>query len=69
MLQLELVWWNYQIFCDCIFNIVTGNVELEKKYKQKSLSREKSIIEALWSKMKIPMKRKRHLASPAVYVY
>ena len=54
-------------FCDCIFNVVKGNVQLEKKVQAKIavLSREKSIIEALRSKRKISMKRKRL----EVYVY
>ena len=30
MLQLELLWLNNQFFCDCIFNVVKGNVILEK---------------------------------------
>ena len=52
-----------KFFCDCIFNVVKGIIKLEKKVRAKIavLSTEKSIIEALCSKRKISMKRKRQL--------
>ena len=56
-----------QLFCDCIFNVIKGNVKLEKKVQAKisTLSREKSIIATLCSKKNISLKRKRQLlASP-----
>ena len=52
-----------QLFCDCIFNVIKGNVNLEKKVQAKisTLSREKSIIATLCSKKQISLKRKRQL--------
>ena len=56
-----------QLFCDCFFNVIKGNVKLEKKVHAKisTLSREKSTIATLCSKKNISLKRKRQLlASP-----
>ena len=56
-----------KLFCDCIFNVIKGNVKLEKNMQAKisTLSREKSIIATLRSKKNISLKRQRQLlASP-----
>ena len=52
-----------KLFCDCIFNVVRGNVKLEKKLQSKlsTISREKTTMETLRSKSKISLRRKRHL--------
>ena len=52
-----------KLFCDCIFNLIKGNVKLEKKMQPKisTLSREKRIIATLCSKKNISLKRKRQL--------
>ena len=58
-----------KLFCNCIFNVIKGNVKLEnnRQAKKSTLSREKSIIATLCSKENISLKRKRQLlASPRV---
>ena len=52
-----------ELFCDCIFNVIKGNVKLEKSMQAKisTLSRKKSIIATLCSKKKISLKRNHQL--------